>query len=399
MRQVISAVILWVLMQPFGIWAEGAETAKRSEYLSDITQLLKTQQFSNIYSVVRQFPQKSCSYVVTSKSCYALTAAHCVTGSLDRAKLIDWQSAEGDPTRLFGRIDPAKVGGRLVPEMVRIEKSPSGKNEVEIDGRSVVFPDEEMAQTKKALKVETDIKGPLKLTVTAHEVKLVSIGDGVAAGSPPLDLYEPRTTGEQQENFRRLGPKEFNEYRKKNRFGELADYALVKLPETNCSCARIGSADPTGKLMMVGFPSDDRLKNQVLDANPDVAPYSSVSFGERCELTDDGYRRWYSQLTFLQKISSEGFTPGQNAVFQKNKRLYHEAFSGDLIFHNARSGGGASGGGLFNQQDEFVGLNIMAQNFDVSNDPFSAALSTKYIQDELRKKLPAEIYAEAFKCD
>lgn len=225
------------------------------------------------------------------------------------------------------------------------------------------------------------------------------MGDGLAAGGPAFDLYEPRTTGEQQENFRRLGPKESDEYRKKNHFGELADYALVKLPESNCACAKTGTLDSSGKLMMVGFPDDDRMKNQVMDANPDVPSYSSVSFGERCELTDDGYLAWYSQLTFLQKIVAQGFQPGLSAVIQKNKTLYHEAFSGDLIFHNARSGGGASGGGLFNKQGEFVGLNIMAQNFNISEDPFSAALSTKYIRSELEKKLPPEIYAEAFRCD
>lgn len=137
------SIVLSLLLQPAPLCAQNPFAAKRSEYLSDITALLKIQRFSNIYSAVRQFPQKSCSYVVTSKPCYALTAAHCVTGSLDRGQLIDWQTTDGDPTRLFGRINPSKIRGLKVLEMarveVKVEKSPSGKNEVEIDGRSVVF--------------------------------------------------------------------------------------------------------------------------------------------------------------------------------------------------------------------------------------------------------------------
>jgi hypothetical protein len=92
--------------------AFAGESARVSKYLLELPDNLKTSQFENARAAVQQFGDESCSLVVTSRSCYAVTAAHCLRKGLDKQRLVDWKPIPADPTRRIGYVDPKKVNGR-----------------------------------------------------------------------------------------------------------------------------------------------------------------------------------------------------------------------------------------------------------------------------------------------
>ena len=151
---------------------------------------------------------------------------------------------------------------------------------------------------------------------------------------------------------------------------------------------------------MIGYPGDaekqDKTLGFILGANQ-FAP--SISTGNSCEIRFENLRRQIENLSTFKKFLVAMLYSRSHAELENQTKIYHEIYKNEVIIHNARSGPGASGGGLFNSDGDLIGINMRGSNFEKDPDPVSAALSIKYIKDELKKKLPADVFAEAFQCN
>ena len=126
-----------------------AQKVEPKKYLNELPIDLLNESLIQAKSAVRSYradSHSSCSLVVTSSSCYAVTSAHCFRDFLDKKKLIQWVEHNGFSKRKVGRISDMKVVGLELPTLndIRLgwEKLSSGENEVLFNGKRILDPEQ-----------------------------------------------------------------------------------------------------------------------------------------------------------------------------------------------------------------------------------------------------------------
>ena len=333
----------------FSLWA-----GPKSQYL---TEDKKNSVLKDERKAVREYmlwEVYRCSMTVVSNSCYALTSGHCLEYFLDINKHVEHQTIpDGDDTHLV-MVDSKKLKG---------------------------------------------LKLPIEVNKKKMDAKFVAMGTGLGPTIRIDDLHAFTPTSEGEQPAPLQDYKEFNKYIKETHYGPLGDWALIKLPEQNCSCLPTGKETPNGNVMMTGYPDNDIHTIETKKINPDIETPISVAEGVVCVPDKSNRIAQINKLPTLNRIFSKVLHSAEIGVREKVLKQTAEDFKEELIFHSARSGNGASGGALVNSRHELVGINQGGTNFDKETDPFSIAVSVDYIKKEAQKKMSPEEFKEAFTCD
>lgn len=295
-----------------------------------------------------------CTLTVISNSCYALTSGHCLEYYLSLNKHTDELKIDDSDQSILVMIDSKKLKGLNLP--LTLNKKP---------------------EQAKFVAMGTGLGPAIRLSYTPPVAP-----DHEGTSTAPIYDY-----------------KEFNKFIKNSNYGPLADWALIKLPEQNCSCLPTGNETPNGNVIMTGYPNNDIHTIEAKKRFPDDETPISVAEGIICVPDKTNKRADINKLPAIRRIIAKAMHTAEISYQEKMLKETAETFKDQLIFHNAISGNGASGGALVNSRHELVGINQGGTDFSKETDPFSIAVSIEHIKKEIQKRVSPEEFKEAFSCD
>lgn len=350
----------------------------------------------------------NCSLVVTSNSCYALTAAHCIYGLLAAQGKVEWQPVSGFKTPMaMGKMKagalPAEIAigssakitwlrsgqtSRIVSEGVA-KDLPSSRAKLLIDRFNVMKPEGEPAATGVEISIES------------KRVKVIAIGRGF--GNRPLfanDFEPPANHDADGVSDVTSDSNSFYKFMRKSRNLDLADHALLKLPEENCSCVETGELSDSEHVIVAGFSGD------AVEILSQQEPFTSIeygrsgvpySYGDQCFSFGSQAEILTKNLGLLRKVilyTTFGWELQQADEMYRN-RMKH--LKDKIIVTNARAAPGASGGAMLNSSNgQLVGITSTILLHASGQKALGVRVSE--IKDQYKTSLAESTLNEAFNC-
>ena len=354
-----------------------------------------------------------CSLVVTSKSCYALTAAHCLKDMLTAQGKVDWQAlSQAKNSMSMGTMKPGSLPAdlnigssmkitylksgdksRFVSEGVAKDLTP---NQIEqfglqrqLDRYNLSRPDGEPAATGVEVSIDT------------KRAKVVAIGHGFANRALSMRDFEPTNNHELVGNGGVMSDSDsYYKFVRESRGLDLADHALLKLSEENCTCVKTGELSESEDVIVAGF-SSDAVQMSKLVKPPSSVEYggSSVpySYGDQCYSFGSQAEIFTRNLGFLGKVivyTAAGWQLQQNDEMNRNMMKH---LRDKIIVTNARAAPGASGGAMLNSKGQLVGVTTLVMQHASGQKSLGVRISE--IKDQLRATVQESMLTDAFSCD
>lgn len=390
------SLVFFIALSVWGIKLPGQTNpfVVKREYPKEVPEELRSEKFERVRASIKNYSSigGTCSYVITSKSCHALTAAHCISNALTAGKHMNWVSQNEMGTKKLGWLNkkPSEIQFQL--SEYSLLPSSDGKDAILKNGQPLLS---DPAIVRKELdwfrNRYTQIKGPLTQEYKDNKVQLLAMGSGIFS-SGGLDTnagFEKPIDDNELENF--------YTYMRDTKTEIMADYAMIKLPGENCTCVRAGKPKDNNKVVVVGYPGESQFS--IIDGGiPGTSRKASFSTGYRCAPSMQNTR---SILASQKPLVQFLFNIFNGALINKKeliRKTVDRVFKSQIISHTAFSSPGVSGGGLLNDDMELIGINTMGEVNDSSPDFNSTALSIEYIQQELKTQLSEQEYSSAFDC-
>jgi len=357
-----------------------------------------------------------CSLVVTSKSCHALTAAHCLKAVLEKDEKITWQklSPVKRPLRM-GRVKDGVLpydldigntlkfkiltdgeGSRAVDRGQSTELTPAQIESFEIQQR--------IDRHNRTRKADAPLATGVEVSVDRRPAKILAMGQGFASCDVfPADLESVRRGSSKDQAFRggaMSDPDSHFKFVSESRTLGLADFALLKLPDESCSCVKTGSLADNENVVVAGFshdavaPGASRPDAIVGRLDGESVPYA---YGEQCYVFGSSTEILARNLNFFEKFAVYA-TVGSH--FQQVDDIYRSMMKhlkSRLIVTTARAAPGSSGGAMLNSSGQLAG--IITSGVMHASGKKAAGIRIDELKDQLKAMIGEEALGAAFQCD
>lgn len=378
----------------FNLHAQSNPFVVNREYPSTVPEELRSEKFESSRAAVRNYGSRGgfCSYVVTSKSCHALTAAHCISDALIAGKHMNWVNQNESGSKKLGWLNKKPSEIQFLLTEFSLLPAKDGKDAIVENGKSSEIDPAEVKKKMDWFRSRSEkIKGPLVQELKENKVQLLAMGQGIFPGGG-LDVsagFDQPLDDNELENF--------YTYMRDTKTEIMADYAMIKLPGENCTCVRTGKPKDNNKVVVVGYPGESQFS--IADGGiPGTSRKASFSIGYRCAPSMQNTKSIVAQQAplyrFMYNIFGSAFINKKELI----RKTVSKVFKDEIIAHTAFSTGGVSGGALFNDDMELIGINTMGDYATTSPDFYSMALSIDYIQREVKSQLSEQEYSSAFDC-
>ena len=289
-----------------------------------------------------------CSMVVTSGSCYALTAAHCVEDVLLKHPSFKIKTLEYLPSVKFGDISP---------EQLREKKVFIGKDKLELIAVGRNFP----------------------LGNSFHNFWSISGSNGES------DYQQAKSIEEIFKDLHQRG------------MGPGRDWALLKINDTNCNCVSASEKKENDKAILLGFSKDSGF---TVHGEGEISPHLGLSLGSSiCKPRVLTRAEWGKGLSAIKQFVFAIRHGAQAIEEEKRYRAYRNVFSEYLHFTDARGNPGGSGGGLVDSEMNLKGITSFGSTDNLIVGRFAAATKISKIKSDLKEMVEPDLFAEIFRCD
>ncbi len=354
-----------------------------------------------------------CSLVVTSKSCYALTAAHCLKDILTAQGKVEWHALSGTKKPIgMGTIKPGalpadinigstmkikflKAGelSRYVLEGVTKDLAPSQQKLFGLQRQLDLYNSSRPEGTAAATGVE--------ISVENKKAQVIAIGNGFANRALELkDFERPLSADELGVGGVMSDPDTYYKFIRESRGLDLADHALLKLSEENCTCVKSGDLADSEDVVVAGFSSDaERMPGLLNPTQSVVYGASSVpyAYGDQCYSFGSSTELLTKNLGFLGKVivyTAAGWQLQQSDDMYRNMMKH---LKDKIIVTNARAAPGASGGAMLSSKGELAGITTLVMQH--ASGQKTAGVRVSEIKDQLKASVHESIFSDAFNCE
>lgn len=354
-----------------------------------------------------------CSLVVTSKSCYALTAAHCLRDLLAAQGKVEWQALSGvkDPIRI-GTMKPGalpseigigsamkvkflKAGqaSRYVVDGVEKEMTPNQQRQFRIPQQLDFYNSFRSDGVAAATGVE--------ISVENKKAQVIAIGNGFANRAlAPKDFDRPPNPDDPRVGGVMSDPDTYYRFVRDSRALDLADHALLKLSEENCTCVKSGELADSEDVVVVGFSGDALQKSTLLNPTQSVVYGASnvpYAYGDQCYSFGSSAELLTRNLGILGKVVVYTLAGLQHQQSDDIFRSRIKYLKDKIVITNARAAQGASGGAMLNSKGELAG--ITTQVIPHASGQKTAGVRVSEIKDQMKATLNDTTLNDAFNCD
>ncbi len=402
--------------------ASGAETKlvlpkSTSSYHFVLENLERENGIANALTAVRDYGVDGgkCLLVVTSKSCYALTAAHCFQRILSAKGNVTWQV-------LSDVKKPIQIGfvkDGVLPYDLDLETSfrfkilkggqvsrytENGQVKTLTASQQRIFGlQDQIDRYNSKQGPETSPATGIEISLMSPTAKVIAIGRGFSNRTISIkDFEQPASDrrGDESAGGVMSDSDTFYKFVRESRALDLADYALLKLPEENCKCATAGELNENENVVVAGF-SHDAVATAPMVAASLTSELSAAnvpfSYGTQCYALGSQVELFTRDLNLLGKIIVHTSVGWQLRQTDTMYRSMITNLKDQIIVTNARAAPGASGGAMFNSTGQLVGITTMTMQHASGQKSYGIRLSE--IKDQLRKTVGEQVFSDAFRCD
>ncbi len=356
-----------------------------------------------------------CSLVVTSKSCHALTAAHCFQRLLTKQGKVEWQvlSSGKEPLQM------GYIKNDLLPFDLEIGSTflfkfltDGGVSRYSQGSQSIDLSDSQKRTFGAQMQIDrynrdrapgTPVATGIEISIESKSATLLGLGRGFSNRTVGITDFEHPAHGQEMGSSQSgvmSDPDSYNKFVRESRGLDLADFALLKLPEENCTCVKSGDLTDDEDVIVAGFSHDAVAQSKLLRASGKVEYGSSVvpySYGDQCYALGSQGEELTKNLNLLGKVivyAAVGYRLHQS---DEMYRAMLKHLKDRIIVTNARAAPGASGGAMLNSKGQLVGITTLVMQH-VSGQKTSGIRITE-IKDQLKSLVDEKVLSDAFQCD
>lgn len=392
----------------------------KSEYLYKVGEKEQGNGVANALSAVRSYNVDGgkCSLVVTSKSCYALTAAHCFQRLLSDQGKVDWQILwEGKTPLKMGFMKDGALPAQLpINSTIKMRYLKGGEPSRFVqDGKATTLNSKVITSFGVQRQLDlynlrrpegTEPATGIEYSIEDVKASVVAVGRGFAnrtIGLSDFEIAARSSTDSNSLNGVMSDYDSFYKYTRDSRTLELADFALLKLPEDNCSCVKAGQLNEGDSVAVAGFSRDAKGTAAVDRLLPDIdyghqtttVPYA---YGEQCKVLGDQGELVTRNLNLIGKVvvySAIGWHLRQG---DESYKAMFKHLNDRVIVTDAKAAPGASGGAMLNGSNGHL-VGITTLNLAHMSGMKTSGLRIQEIKDQLRQLVHESVYNDAFNCD
>lgn len=357
--------------------------------------------------------RENCSLVVTSKSCYALTAAHCLKDILTSQGKVEWQALSGGKNPIgMGTMKPGSLPTEIgIGSTMKIKFLKTGEaSRYVVDGVEKELTPNQQKQFKIPQQLDfynsfrSEGAAPatgVEISVENKKAQVIAIGNGFANRVPELkDFERPPSPDELGVGGVLSDPDTYYKFIRESRGHDLADHALLKLSEENCTCVKSGDLADSEDVVVAGFSGEAVRMSELLNPTQSVVHGASnvpYAYGDQCYSFGSSAEILTKNLGFLGKVIVHTAAGWQLQQSDETFRSMMKHLKDKIIVTNARAAPGASGGAMLNSKGELAGITTLVMQH--ASGQKTAGVRVSEIKDQLKASVNESTLNAAFNCE
>jgi hypothetical protein len=241
----------------------------------------------------------------------------------------------------------------------------------------------------------------VEISIETKRAKVVAVGHGFANRALSAKDFEPPIN----QDAAGVGgvmndPDSYYKFMRESRSLDLADHAVLKLAEENCTCVKTGELSDSEDVIVAGFSGDAVQMSKLLNLKTSVdyggsgVPYS---YGDQCYSFGSQAEIFSKNLGLLGKVivyTGAGWALHQTDEMYRNMMKH---LKDKIIVTNARAAPGASGGAMLNSKGQLVGITTLVMQH--ASGQKSSGVRISEIRDQLKSSLHQSTLSDIFDCE
>ena len=241
----------------------------------------------------------------------------------------------------------------------------------------------------------------VEISVENKKAQVIAIGNGFPNRVPEYrDFERPRNSDEFGVGGVMSDWDTYYKFIRESRGLDLADHALLKLPEENCTCVKSGDLADSEDVVVAGFSGDAVKMSELLNPTASVmfgASNVPYAYGDQCYSFGSSAELLTKNLGFLGKVIVYTAAGWHLQLTDDMFRNMMKHLKDKIIITNARAAPGASGGAMLNSRGELAGITIRVLQH--ASGQKTAGVRVSEIKDQLKASVSESTLSEAFNCE